>query len=82
MKKFGIGQPLLRKEDDRFIKGMGLYTGDITLENQSYMYVLRSNVAHGKINSIDISDAKNETGVIGIFVGDDLEKAGIKKLDM
>ena len=27
MKKFGIGQPLLRKEDDRFIKGMGLYTG-------------------------------------------------------
>ena len=81
MKKFGIGQPLLRKEDDRFIKGMGLYTGDITLENQSYMYVLRSNVAHGKINSIDISDAKNATGVIGIFVGDDLEKAGIKKLE-
>ena len=35
MKKFGIGQPLLRKEDDRFNKGMGLYTGDITRENQS-----------------------------------------------
>ena len=29
MKKFGIGQPILRKEDQRFISGKGNYTGDI-----------------------------------------------------
>ena len=59
MKKFGIGQPILRSEDIRFITGKGLYTGDITLENQLYMYVLRSNVAHGKIISMEIEEAKN-----------------------
>ena len=80
MKKFGIGQPILRKEDIRFITGKGLYTGDITFENQSYMYVLRSNVAHGRIINIDIGKAKKEEGVINIFLAQDLEKAGIDAL--
>jgi carbon-monoxide dehydrogenase large subunit len=81
MKKFGIGQPVLRKEDIRFITGKGLYTGDITLENQSYMYVLRSNVAHGRIINIDVEKAKKEEGVINIFLAQDLEKAGINALE-
>ena len=80
MKKFGIGQPILRKEDIRFITGKGLYTGDITFENQSYMYVLRSNVAHGRIINIDVEKAKKEEGVINIFLAQDLEKAGIDAL--
>ena len=80
MKKFGIGQPILRKEDIRFITGKGLYTGDITFENQSYMYVLRSNVAHGRIINIDIEKAKKGEGVINIFLAQDLEKAGIDAL--
>ena len=80
MKKFGIGQPILRKEDIRFITGKGLYTGDITFENQSYMYVLRSNMAHGRIINIDIGKAKKEEGVINIFLAQDLEKAGIDAL--
>ena len=54
MNKFGIGQPVLRDEDIRFISGKGLYTGDISLENQTYMYVLRSNISNGIIKSIDI----------------------------
>ena len=80
MKKFGIGQPILRKEDIRFITGKGLYTGDITFENQSYMYVLRSNVAHGRIINIDIEKAKKEEGVLNVFLAQDLEKAGINAL--
>ncbi len=81
MKKFGIGQPILRSEDIRFITGKGLYTGDITLENQLYMYVLRSNVAHGKIISMDIEEAKNAKGVIDVFISKDLENDGITPLD-
>ena len=53
MNKFGIGQPVLRDEDIKFISGKGLYTGDIYLENQTYMYVLRSNIAHGEIKNIE-----------------------------
>jgi len=81
MKKFGIGQPILRSEDIRFITGKGLYTGDITLENQLYMYVLRSNVAHGKIISMEIEEAKNAKGVIDVFISKDLENDGITPLD-
>ena len=81
MKKFGIGQPLLRKEDLRFISGKGQYTGDIFLENETFMYVLRSNIAHGSINNIDIEEAKNAEGVLSIFTGEDLKKDGIKDID-
>ena len=80
MNKFGIGQPVLRDEDIKFISGKGLYTGDINLENQSFMYVLRSYVAHGKIKNIDITDALNAEGVINIFIGKDLSDAGIKDM--
>ena len=54
MNKFGIGQPVLRDEDIKFISGKGLYTGDISLEKQTFMYVLRSNIAHGEIKNIDL----------------------------
>ena len=80
MNKFGIGQPVLRDEDIKFISGKGLYTGDIYLENQTYMYVLRSNIAHGEIKNIDISEALNSEGVINIFIGKDLSEAGIKDM--
>tara|TARA_B100000686_G_scaffold89752_1_gene96450 strand:- start:2343 stop:4625 length:2283 start_codon:yes stop_codon:yes gene_type:complete len=80
MKKFGIGQPILRKEDLRFISGKGQYTADISLENETYMYVLRSNIAHGIIKSIDINEAKNSQGVIEIFTGKDLKNDGIKDM--
>ncbi|MDG2000860.1 MAG: xanthine dehydrogenase family protein molybdopterin-binding subunit [Alphaproteobacteria bacterium] len=80
MNKFGIGQPVLRDEDIRFISGKGLYTGDISLTNQTYMYVLRSNVSNGIIKSIDIDDALKSSGVINIFLGKDLREAGIKDM--
>ena len=80
MNKFGIGQPVLRDEDIRFISGKGLYTGDISLTNQTYMYVLRSNVSNGLIKSIDIDDALKSSGVINIFLGKDLREAGIKDM--
>ena len=80
MNKFGIGQPVLRDEDVRFISGKGLYTADISLENQTYMYVLRSNVSNGIIKNIDIEDALNASGVINIFIGKDLRESGIKDM--
>ena len=80
MNKFGIGQPVLRDEDVRFISGKGLYTADISLENQTYMYVLRSNVSNGIIKNIDVEDALNASGVINIFLGKDLRESGIKDM--
>ena len=51
--KFGIGQPLKRVEDARLLTGNGLYTDDISFDNQTYMYILRSPHASDKILEID-----------------------------
>src|SRR3974390_1542072 len=74
--QFGIGQPLVRKEDDRLLRGQGRYTHDICLPDQAYAYILRSSVAHGRIKSIDTAAAKAMPGVLGIVTGEDLKGYG------
>ena len=39
--KFGIGQPIKRVEDSSLLTGNGLYTDDISFENQAYMYIIK-----------------------------------------
>ena len=51
--KFGIGQPLKRLEDNKFLTGNGLYNDDINFKNQVYMYILRSPYAFAKIKNIN-----------------------------
>lgn len=72
MVKFGVNQSVERKEDLRLVTGAGEYTDDITLEGQLYGYMYRSPVAHGKILSIDIEDAKASNGVVDIILGSEL----------
>ncbi|MBL4907645.1 MAG: xanthine dehydrogenase family protein molybdopterin-binding subunit [Sneathiella sp.] len=73
MVKFGVNQSVDRVEDHRLITGNGQYTDDITLENQAFGYMLRSPVAHGKILSVDLEEAKQAPGVIDIITGGELE---------
>ena len=54
----GIGQPVRRKEDYRFITGNGHYTDDINRPRQTFAYFLRSPHAHARIKSIDTSAAE------------------------
>ena len=76
MGKFGMGQPIRRIEDQRFITGAGCYTDDINQENQGWMAVLRSPHAHADIKNIEYSAAKNADGVLGVFINDDLKAGG------
>ena len=55
--KFGIGQPLKRKEDSKFLTGNGSYTDDINFKDQVYMHILRSPFAFAKLKRIDFSAA-------------------------
>jgi len=68
----GLGQPVRRKEDFRFITGNGHYTDDINRPRQTHGYFLRSPHAHAKIKSIDISPALEAPGVVAIFTGKDV----------
>ena len=72
MSKFGVGQPVRRVEDIRLITGNGRYTDDISLPGQAYGFVFRSPVAHGRIRSIDTSQAKAQPGVLAVYTGSDL----------
>jgi carbon-monoxide dehydrogenase large subunit len=76
--KFGIGQPVSRKEDPMLLRGEGRYTDDINLPDQAYAVMVRSRNAHGRILSIDVDSAKAMPGVLGVFTGADLIAAGIK----
>ncbi|MBI1773955.1 MAG: xanthine dehydrogenase family protein molybdopterin-binding subunit [Proteobacteria bacterium] len=72
--KFGMGQAVRRKEDDRLLTGKGRYLDDINLPDQCYAYVLRSPHAHATIKSIDIGAAKKAPGVIAVLTGADADK--------
>lgn len=72
----GIGASSKRREDVRFLTGTGNYTDDINLVNQTYAHFLRSDVAHGTINSIDASAAEAMEGVVKVFTAKDFEGVG------
>ena len=74
---FGIGQPVTRSEDPRHLTGGGNYTDDNNLDNQLFARFVRSQVAHGILKSIEISEAISMPGVVAIYTGADLSADGI-----
>ena len=42
MDRYGIGQPVRRKEDVRLLTGAGTYTDDISVAGEAHAHVLRS----------------------------------------
>jgi carbon-monoxide dehydrogenase large subunit len=67
-----IGKSVKRVEDKRFTTGHGNYTDDIVLPKQTYAAFVRSQYAHAKILSVDISEAKAMPGVVAIYTGADV----------
>ena len=72
----GIGASSKRREDVRFLTGVGNYTDDINIHGQAHVFFLRSDIAHGTINSVDASAAAAMPGVVRIFTGTDFEGVG------
>jgi carbon-monoxide dehydrogenase large subunit len=73
----GIGAPVKRVEDQRFLTGNGNYTDDINRPGQSHAWILRSPHAHAKIKSVDISKAEAADGVIAVLTGADMAADGV-----
>ena len=67
-----------RREDLRLVTGQGQYTADWNLPGQVYGYFLRDDRAHAEIMTLDTAAAARSPGVLGIFSGQDLAKAGFK----
>jgi carbon-monoxide dehydrogenase large subunit len=75
LQKYGVGQPVRRKEDDTLVRGKGKYTDDFNLPGQAYAWIVRSSHAHGIIKGIDTTAAKAMPGVLGVWTGTDLAPA-------
>src|SRR5262245_21932275 len=62
-----VGTRIKRREDPRLITGQATYTDDIQLPGMLHMSLLRSIYAHAKINSIDVSEARELPGVVAVL---------------
>ena len=67
-----IGAAPVRKEDARLVTGQTTWTDNIVFPGMLYMTVLRSPMAHARINSVDVSAALEQPGVLAAFTGADL----------
>jgi len=56
MAKYGIGASVLRKEDDRFLRGRGQYVGDFRLAGMCDVAFVRSPVAHARLKQVHIPE--------------------------
>jgi carbon-monoxide dehydrogenase large subunit len=67
-----VGQRVKRREDPRLIQGLGTYVDDVKIVGMQHLAFKRSDVAHGRIVSIDVSAAKAMDGVEAVFTGQQL----------
>ncbi|MEX1162605.1 MAG: aerobic carbon-monoxide dehydrogenase large subunit [Nitriliruptor sp.] len=72
----GFGS-LRRKEDARFIRGMGQYVDDVQLPGMLHMAILRSPMAHARITNIDTSAAEAHPKVKLVVTGAMLAEHGL-----
>jgi len=69
-----VGKSLQRKEDDRLIRGKGLFADDDITPGMLHLYILRSPYGHARINSIDTSAAQAMPGVACVLTGADIQE--------
>jgi carbon-monoxide dehydrogenase large subunit len=75
--RYGIGQPVRRVEDQRFLTGRSRYVDDIQLPHMLHGAVVMSPHPHARIKSINIEEAMATPGVHLVLTGADVKKDGI-----
>jgi aerobic carbon-monoxide dehydrogenase large subunit len=70
----GVGARLPRKEDERLMRGLGQYVGDIRLPGMQDVAFVRSPLAHARIGGIGIPEAVRDR----VFTAADLD--GVKAI--
>ncbi len=64
-----VGERVKRREDPRLIQGRGTYVDDIKIVGMLHLAFVRSDVAHGRIRSVDTSAAEAMDGVEAVYTG-------------
>src|SRR5512138_1111491 len=77
MNRYGIGQPVRRVEDQRFLTGRARYVDDIQLPHMLHGAVVMSPHAHARIKGISVEEALKIPGVHLVLTGEDAKKEGL-----
>ena len=71
IERYGVGQPVRRKEDRRFLTGAGRFIDDVSMPEMAHLFILRSPHAHAHIESIECRAAAASPGVLTVLTGAD-----------
>jgi carbon-monoxide dehydrogenase large subunit len=67
-----IGHPRRRKEDRRLLTGRTRWTDNLTLPGLLHLAMVRSPIAHARLTSVNVDDAKQAPGVLAVLIGSDV----------
>ncbi len=70
-----LGTRLLRKEDPPLLTGESRFVADLQAPGALHLAFVRSTVAHARIVSVDLEQARTMPGVVAAFSGADLRDA-------
>ncbi|MGD8996905.1 MAG: molybdopterin-dependent oxidoreductase, partial [Anaerolineae bacterium] len=70
-----VGKRMTRTEDPLLLTGQALFVDDVQIPGMLYAAFLRSDYAHARLRSIDVSAAKERPGVVAVYTADDLGDA-------
>jgi carbon-monoxide dehydrogenase large subunit len=73
----GIGAPVRRREDLRFLVGDGRFVSDLVFEGELACAFVRSPHAHARIDRIDTRAAAAAPGVVAVYTGADMAADGV-----
>ena len=72
MTKKYVGQRMTRTEDPRLLTGQALFVDDVQIPGMLHAAFLRSDYAHARVKSIDVSAARERPGVVAVFTAEDM----------
>jgi len=67
-----IGERIKRNEDPRLLTGQALFVDDVEIPGMLHAAFKRSDYAHARIVSIDVSAARERPGVVAVFTAEDM----------
>ena len=70
-----MGTRVVRVEDPAFLSRGARYTDDLDLVGALHLTLVRSPLAHARIEAIDVGEARSAPGVVGVFTGADVDLA-------
>jgi carbon-monoxide dehydrogenase large subunit len=74
MKQY-VGKRMTRTEDPLLLTGQAQFVGDVQIPGMLHAAFLRSDYAHARLRSIDVSAARERPGVVAVYTAEDMGDA-------